>query len=56
MFPVCGNSFRMLQESRFAPHFDFFGNTQVHYGIFDGCGTWLPFDTIEVQATSGDCC
>ncbi len=43
VFPVCGNTFRMLNESRFAPHFDFIGNFSRHYGIFDGCGKALPF-------------
>lgn len=57
MFPVCGNSYRMLKESRFSSHFDFFGNTGTHYGIFEGCGTTLPFDTTELTAfSSGDCC
>ena len=57
MFPVCGNSYRMLRETRFSPYFDFFGNTDTHYGIFGGCGTALPFDTAEVLASSdGSCC
>lgn len=43
IIPVCGNTYRMLQESRFAPHFDFLGNTDTHFGIFDGCGTLMPF-------------
>jgi SAM-dependent methyltransferase len=43
MFPVCGNTYRMLNESRFAEHFEFFGNWERHYGIFDGCGTLMPF-------------
>lgn len=55
MFPVCGNSFRMLQETRFAPHFEFFGNTDIHYGIFAGCGTPLPFDRSEAPVSSGCC-
>ncbi|MEW7978364.1 MAG: methyltransferase domain-containing protein [Candidatus Sedimenticola endophacoides] len=44
VFPVCGNTYRMLRESRFAASFEFFGDQGVHYGIFDGCGTSLPFD------------
>jgi len=44
-FPVCGNSWRMLAETRFAPYFDFVGDFSTHYGIFSGCGTSLPFDT-----------
>jgi len=45
VFPVCGNSWRMLAETRFAPYFDFVGDFSTHYGIFAGCGTSLPFDT-----------
>jgi SAM-dependent methyltransferase len=44
VFPVCGNTFRMLQQSRFAPHFQFIGDDQRHYGLFEGCGSSLPFD------------
>lgn len=43
VFPVCGNTWRMLQESRLAPHFDFIGDFSRHYGIFEGCGKALPF-------------
>jgi SAM-dependent methyltransferase len=57
MFTVCGNSYRMLRESRFAPHFEFFGNTDTHYGIFDGCGTSLPFDReMKGREDGGSCC
>ena len=43
VFPVCGNTFRMLKESRLAPHFDFIGDFSRHYGLFAGCGKALPF-------------
>jgi SAM-dependent methyltransferase len=61
IFPVCGNTWRMLKDSRFAEHFEFIGNFDTHYGIFDGCGTTLPFsshkETVQVSATtSGGCC
>ena len=52
-FPVCGNTWRMLAETRFAPHFDFVGDWQTHRGIFAGCGTGLPFDD---GAPSSACC
>ena len=45
VFPVCGNTWRMLADTRFAPHFDFIGDFATHYGIFPGCGTSLPFAT-----------
>ena len=43
MFPVCGNTYRMLHETRFAEHFEFFGSWDNHYGFFEGCGLSLPF-------------
>lgn len=45
VFPVCGNTWRMLQETRFASHFDFIGDFNRHYGLFEGCGSAIPFDT-----------
>lgn len=55
MFPVCGNTYRMLAETRFAPHFEFFGDWSTHFGIFDGCGTELPFADSS-DANTGACC
>lgn len=58
VFPVCGNSWKMLAETRFAPHFEFFGDFSRHYGVFAGCGTSLPFDAadgVSAAATSGCC-
>ena len=57
IFPVCGNTYRMLRESRFAPWFDFIGDCTTHYGIFLGCGTVSPFgQTSPEAAVSGACC
>ncbi|MCW8885711.1 MAG: methyltransferase domain-containing protein [Motiliproteus sp.] len=61
IFPVCGNTFRMLHDTRFCEHFDFFGSWDTHYGIFDGCGTALPFDQDQGGCgdsgdSSGGCC
>ena len=55
--PVCGNTWRMLAETRFRAHFDYVGDTGTHYGIFAGCGTALPFDTAAgaVAGPSGCC-
>ncbi len=41
--PVCGNTLRMLTETRFAPHFEVVGKGDRHHGIFPGCGTTIPF-------------
>lgn len=59
VFPVCGNTWRMLLDTRFAPHFEFLGNFDRHYGIFKGCGTSIPYDTSTSTSTSGNaaaCC
>ena len=58
VFPVCGNSYRILRESRFAPHFEFIGNFDRHYGIFPGCGTPVPFasgESADAENTPGCC-
>ncbi len=60
VFPVCGNTWRMLKESRLAPHFDFIGDFSRHYGLFEGCGKAMPFTGAVSTAEGGDescgCC
>jgi len=62
VFPICGNSWRMLAETRFAPYFDFVGDFSTHYGIFAGCatpGTSLPFNEAapaQGKKTKSSCC
>ena len=57
IFPVCGNTWHMLHGTRFAPHFDFIGDFQTHYGIFEGCGSDLPFATqTQGAASAASCC
>ena len=55
VFPVCGNTWRMLHDTRFAPHFDFIGDFSRRYGIFAGCGGGLPFDKEDAGANSACC-
>ena len=55
-FPVCGNTWRMLQHTRFATHFEFYGNFDRHFGIFPGCGTGIPFDDATRQTTAASGC
>ena len=55
-FPVCGNTYRMLHDSRFAPYFSFIGDFSQHFGIFQGCGSVLPYDNDNSSATPGACC
>lgn len=57
VFPVCGNTYRMLNESRLAKHFDFIGGWDKHFGIFEGCGSELPYDEIVSEFnSSASCC
>ncbi len=59
MFPVCSNTYRMLKESRLAPHFDFYGDMKTHYGIFEGCGSSVPYDaeaSTGSDASGAGCC
>ena len=52
VFPVCGNTWNMLKETRFKKHFKFIGDFNRHYGIFDGCGKLIPFE----ENNLGNCC
>ena len=59
VFPVCGNTYRMLNETRFAAHFEFMGNWDVHYGIYPDCGVPLPFgsgESTNAGDAAGACC
>ncbi len=57
VFPVCGNTWKMLADTRFAPYFDFVGDFSSHYGIFPGCGTSIPFASeAALSATGGGSC
>lgn len=53
IIPVCGNTRMMLAQTRFAEHFEFFGNATTHFGIFEGCGGESPFNTAKDAAA---CC
>jgi len=58
---VCGNTFNMLHKSLLKEHFDFVGSFDTHFGIFDGCGTSMPYDPVDAAtgkggSTKGGCC
>ncbi len=55
VFAVCGNTWRMLAGTRFAPHFEFIGDFSRHYGIFPGCGGGLPFEDGAVDSEASCC-
>jgi len=56
VFPVCGNTWRMLRGTRLATHFDFIGDFSRHYGLFAGCGGGLPFDAARNTDGTSACC
>jgi len=55
VFPVCGNTWHMLHDTRFKQHFEFIGDFSQHFGIFPGCGSDIPFAQVDGAATSGCC-
>jgi len=55
VMPVCGNSYKMLFDTRFKKYFKFFGTWDTHYGIFEGCGGNMPFSEGE-NGSDESCC
>ena len=55
VFPVCGNTWMMLKNTRFARHFEFIGDFSTHHGIFEGCGGDSPF-VVRGDTQSTGCC
>ena len=57
VFPVCGNTWKMLQNTRFMEHFEFIGDFSKHFGIFDGCGKTCPYSAEEnTCGANSSCC
>lgn len=57
VFPVCGNTWRMLHDTRFKPHFEFIGDFSRHHGLFAGCGGEPPFNlTGRTSSAAASCC
>ncbi|WP_163830943.1 methyltransferase domain-containing protein [Spartinivicinus ruber] len=56
VFPVCGNTWRMLAETRFKSYFEFIGDFSKHYGPFQECGITLPFTSHEADSLEAGCC
>ncbi|GMH94170.1 hypothetical protein TrST_g4031 [Triparma strigata] len=53
VFPVCGNTWRMLKETRFKEHFEYIGNFDNHFGIFEGCGKAIPYESASGNGGGG---
>jgi SAM-dependent methyltransferase len=56
VFSVCGNTWRMLHDTRFREHFTFIGDFSRHYGIFEGCGKTLPYNSSAAASNAGGAC
>lgn len=52
---VCGNTYRMLNDTRFKDAFEFYGDWSTHFGIFEGCGGNIPF-TSASSGEAASCC
>jgi len=51
-FLVCGNTAKMLGETRYAKHFKIVGDTKTHFGLFDCASAATP----GKEAANGACC
>lgn len=57
IYSVCGNTYMMLNDTRFRNHFDFWGDFSNHYGIFEGCGSSAPFSVENTESEGvSSCC
>jgi ubiquinone/menaquinone biosynthesis C-methylase UbiE len=56
VMPVCGNTYKMLFDTRYRDAFDFYGTWETHYGIFEGCGGKIPFSSNQSDEASASCC
>lgn len=56
MMLVCGNTYKMLYDTRYRDDFEFFGDWSTHYGIFEGCGGKMPFTVRADGSVAPSCC
>lgn len=56
IMPVCGNTYKMLYDTRFKDHFTFYGSWDTHFGIFEGCGGNMPFGKTSEGQDTPSCC
>lgn len=53
MKAVSGNTFKILKSSRYSENFEFLGNLNTHYGIFDDKKSKIPFSKPKAKTS---CC
>ncbi|MEE9389029.1 MAG: methyltransferase domain-containing protein [Paracoccaceae bacterium] len=57
VFAVCGNTYKMLADSRFCEHFEFIGSWDTHFGLFADCGGETPFgDAANADGSDAPSC
>lgn len=56
IMPVCGNTFLMLKNTRYASCFQFYGDFRQHFGIFPDCGKTIPFHKNADESQSKKSC
>ena len=56
MITICGNTYKMLHDTRYKSFFTFHGDWSTHYGIFEGCGGAMPFSLNEGSLDAASCC
>ena len=52
---VCGNTLKMIINTRFAEHFTFTGTFDNHLGIFQDCGKKMPFGKTNKGGDGNKC-
>ena len=53
---VCGNTLKMIINTRFAEHFTFTGTFDNHLGIFQDCGKKMPFEQKNTNMSGNNSC
>lgn len=56
---VCGNTYKMLEETRLKDYFDFYGDFEVHYGQYPSCDTFAKPEFNKGQSSEDQanaCC
>jgi SAM-dependent methyltransferase len=55
VFPVCGNTWHMLHDTRMREHFQFIGDFSRHFGLFD-CAPDPASNNSQTAGNAGACC
>lgn len=55
---VCGNTYKMLHDTRLKNYFEFYGNFEVHYGQYPSCDTFAKpvFSKNDNSNDASTCC